>query len=76
MDRKLVSAALFVTVLGTLFLLTPLANVFQLQRRFFGVPAEMIYLFACWLALVLAALWLSRRLPREPEAEPQDGDDA
>ena len=75
MDRKLISGALFVTLVGTLFLLTPLANVFQLQRRFFGVPAEMIYLFACWLLLVAAALWLSTRLPREPEAEPHDGDD-
>ena len=75
MDRKLISGALFVTILGTLFLLTPLANVFQLHRRFFGVPAEMLYLFACWFALVFAALWLSRRLPREVEAEPHDEDE-
>jgi hypothetical protein len=75
MDRKLISGALFVTVLGALLLLTPLANVFQVQRRFLGVPAEMIYLFACWLALVLIALWLSRHLPREPEAEPRDGEE-
>jgi hypothetical protein len=75
MDRKLVSAALFLTLLGSLMLLPPLANVFQLQRRFFGLPAELIYLFACWLALILAALWLSRRLPHEPQAEPRDGDE-
>jgi hypothetical protein len=75
MDRKLVSAALFLTLLGSLMLLPPLANVFQLQRRYFGVPAELIYLFACWVALIGAAFWLSRRLPHEPEAEPQDGDD-
>jgi hypothetical protein len=76
MNRKLVSAALFVTVLGAMLLLPPLANVFQLQRRFFGVPAELIYLFVCWVALVGAAFWLSRRLPHEPEAEPGSGDDA
>ena len=75
MNRKLVSAALFVTVFGTLLLLPPLANVFQLQRRFLGVPAELIYLFVCWVGLVAAAFWLSRRLPREPEAEPGNGDD-
>ncbi len=75
MKRKAISAALFVTVLGTLFLLTPLANVFRQQNRFLGVPAEMIYLFTCWLLLVLAALWLSRRLPHEAEAE-SDGDEA
>jgi hypothetical protein len=75
MDRKLISAALFLTLLGSLMLLPPLANVFQLQRRFFGVPAELIYLFACWVALIAAAYWLSRKLPREPEAEPPNGDD-
>ena len=75
MNRKLVSAALFITVFGTLLLLPPLANVFQLQRRFLGVPAELIYLFVCWVGLVGAAFWLSRRLPREPEAEPGNGDD-
>jgi hypothetical protein len=76
MNRKLVSAALFVTVLGAMLLLPPLANVFQLQRRFFGVPAELIYLFVCWVALVGAAFWLSRRLPHEPEADLGSGDDA
>jgi hypothetical protein len=75
MDRKLISAALFLTLLGSLLLLPPLANVFQLQRRFFGVPAELIYLFACWVALIGGAFWLSRRLPREPEAAPRNGDD-
>ena len=77
MDRgKLVSAALFLTLLGILLILPPLANVFQLQRRFFGIPAEVIYLFACWILLITAALWLSRRLPREPEADPRPGDDS
>lgn len=76
MDRKLVSAALFLTLIGSLLLLPPLASVFQLQRRFFGVPAEVIYLFACWLALIGASFWLSRRLPHEAAAEPRDGDDA
>lgn len=75
MDRKLISAALFLTLLGSLMLLPPLANVFQLQRRFFGVPAELIYLFACWIALIAAAFWLSRKLPHEPEVDPPNGDD-
>ena len=75
MERKLISAALFLTLLGSLLLLPPLANVFQLQRRFFGVPAELIYLFACWVALIGAAFWLSRKLPREADAEPRNGDD-
>lgn len=76
MDRgKLVSAALFLTLLGALLILPPLATVFQLQRRFFGIPAEVIYLFACWVGLLAVTFWLGRRLPREPEADPRPGDD-
>jgi hypothetical protein len=75
MNRKLVSAALFLTLFGSLLLLPPLAGVFQLQRRFLGAPAELIYLFACWIALIAASFWLSRRLPHEPEAEPSNEDD-
>jgi hypothetical protein len=75
MDGKLVSAALFLTVLGSMLLLPPLASVFQLQRRFLGIPAELIYLFTCWVILILAASWLSRRLPHEPEADPGNEDE-
>jgi hypothetical protein len=73
--RKLVSAALFLTLLGSMLILPPLAVLFQLQHRFVGVPAEVIYLFVCWAALVAGAYWLGRRLPREPEAEPDAGDE-
>ena len=70
--RKLESAALFLTLLGALMILPPLAVVFQLERLVFGVPAEVIYLFTCWAALIGAAYWLSRRLPHEAEAEPNE----
>ena len=71
MERgKLESAALFLSLLGVLLILPPLAVVFQLERRLFGVPLEVIYLFVCWLGLIVAAFWLGRRLPREAEAEP------
>jgi hypothetical protein len=73
MDRKLISGALFLTLLGSLVLLPPLASVFQIQRRFFGVPTELIYLFACWVALIATSYWLSKRLPHERDAEPDDG---
>jgi hypothetical protein len=68
--RKLESAALFLSILGVLLILPPLAVVFQLERRVFGVPLEVIYLFVCWLGLIAGAYWLGRRLPREAEAEP------
>ena len=70
--RKLESAALFLSLLGVLLILPPLAVVFQLQQRLLGVPLEVIYLFVCWLSLIGAAFWLGRWLPREAEAEPPD----
>ena len=73
--RKLESAALFLSILGVLLILPPLAVMFQLERRFLGVPLEVIYLFVCWLGLIGAAFWLGRRLPREAEAEPPEGGD-
>lgn len=72
--RKLVSAALFLSVLGVLLILPPIAVLFQIERRFLGVPLELIYLFVCWAGLIGAAFWLGERLPRE--AEPPATDDA
>lgn len=74
--RKLESAALFLSLLGVLLILPPLAVVFQLERRILGVPLEVIYLFVCWLGLIAAAFWLGHRLPREAEAEPPPEDEA
>jgi hypothetical protein len=68
--RKLESAALFLSLLGVLLILPPLAVLFQLERRVLGVPFELIYLFLCWLVLIAGAFWLGRKLPREAEAEP------
>lgn len=74
--RKLESAALFLTILGALVILPPLAVLFQVERRVLGVPAEVIYLFVCWAALIAATWWLSRRLPRDAASEPHPEDDA
>jgi hypothetical protein len=70
---KLVSAALFLALVGGLLILPPLATMFQLERRFLGLPLEMIYLFVCWGLLIAGAFWLSKRLPHE--APPSSGDD-
>lgn len=70
--RKLESMALFLTVLGVMLIMPPLAVLFQLERRFLGIPAEVIYLFVCWAVLVAGAFWLGRRLPREAPAEPDE----
>jgi hypothetical protein len=70
--RKLVSAALFLTIAGALLIMPPLAMVFQVHRRVLGVPSEVIYLFLAWGALVAGAWWLAKRLPSEP-SKPRDG---
>ena len=64
--RKLESAALFLTIAGALLIMPPLAVVFQIQRRIFGIPAEVIYLFVVWAVLIVGAWWLARRLPYQP----------
>lgn len=71
--RKLESAALFLTIVGAILIMPPLAEVFQIERRVFGVPAEVIYLFVSWALLILGAWWLGKRLPREA---PNDSDEA
>jgi uncharacterized membrane protein YccC len=73
--RKLESAALFLTIFGAMLIMPPLALLFQLEQRFFGIPAEVIYLFVVWAGLVAGARWLGHRLPREPAAEPSAQDD-
>ncbi|RYE84641.1 MAG: hypothetical protein EOP19_11080, partial [Hyphomicrobiales bacterium] len=56
---KLTSAALLFCVVGTLLFLPPLVLLFNIRARFLGVPAEVIYLFAVWLTLVLGTAWFS-----------------
>ena len=66
--RKLESAALFTTLFGTLLFMPPLTLIFAREGRVFGVPVELVYLFAAWAGLVAVAFWLGRNLPRDPPA--------
>jgi hypothetical protein len=63
--RKTVSAALFVTLFGAMLFLPPLLRLVHHEARVFGAPVELVYMFAAWAALVLAALWLGKHLPDE-----------
>lgn len=67
--RKLVSAALVLTLLGVLLVMPPIANVFQIPRLVLGVPTAVLYLFFVWVLLIVGAGWLGTRLPREGEDE-------
>jgi hypothetical protein len=71
--QKLQSAALFFTIFAAMLILPPLVLLFNVEERFLGLPAEMIYLFVAWLALVGATAWFAYRLPHDPGLEkPED----
>lgn len=67
---KLISAALFFGILGTMLFMPPLVLLFNVRARLLGVPAEVIYLFAVWIVLVAGTAWFAYRLPGD---HPEDG---
>ena len=54
--------ALVLSLVGVLLLVSPLAGIFQLDIKLFGVPFTLIYLFTVWAALIAGTLALSWRL--------------
>ena len=70
--RKLPSAALFLTVFGAALFVPPLVLLFNGPVRLFGIPIEVIYLFAVWLGLVIATAALSAGLPRATSTQADD----
>jgi Na+/phosphate symporter len=73
--RKLPSVSLTMTIFGALLFLPPLVLLFNGPVRWFGIPAEVLYLFVVWFGLVLGTALLSRRLPRAPSpAEDGEGE--
>ncbi|WP_417309242.1 hypothetical protein [Devosia sp.] len=72
--RKLVSAALFLTIFGAMLFTPPLTQLFDVRTLLFGAPVQLIYLFTAWLLLALASWWLGRRLPHDPPASGEDAE--
>jgi hypothetical protein len=67
--RKLREAALITPLLGLFLLLPPFISVFSIDVSVFGIPLIVLYIFAVWIFLILAARFLSRRLmPEETTA--------
>ncbi len=76
MDRgKRVSAAFILTLAGLLAMMPPLTGLFQWRTRAFGLPIEVIYLFAVWAGMVLGAYLLSRIMPPDPPSSDAPGRD-
>ena len=63
-DRKISDRALILPLVGALLLLPPLAVIFQLDARVFGIPFTAFYLFVVWGALILGAALLSRQIQK------------
>ncbi|WP_294925823.1 hypothetical protein [uncultured Paracoccus sp.] len=61
-------AAFAVPLFGAVLLLPVFVNLFNRRLAIWGVPLEVIYLFAVWLGLAAGAFWLSRHL--RPSDEP------
>ncbi len=62
-SRRARDLAILLPVLGTVLLVPPLVGLFARgDARIVGVPLVVLYLFGLWLALIVGALLLTRRL--------------
>ena len=70
--RKLEHAAFMLPVFGAVLLLPPLLDAFAVRDRLFGIPIEVLYLFAAWILLIVGAGLVSRRMPRPERRQTQN----
>lgn len=66
-------AAGLLAVVGLFLLMPPVVGLFATPVSLAGVPLIVVYLFAVWLGLVLAAARLGRALePTAPPGQPPE----
>lgn len=65
--RKAREQAIALLAIGLFALLPPLAGLFELDRRIFGLPFTLVYLFTVWAALIVGAAVVARRLQDDDE---------
>ena len=66
-------AAAVLPILGLFLLIPPVIGLFAVPLDVAGVPLIVVYLFAVWLALALAAALLGRALERpDPPPDPAE----
>ncbi|HEY9568789.1 MAG TPA: hypothetical protein VIR38_11915, partial [Thalassobaculum sp.] len=66
--QKARDAILVVTVFGALMLVPPILPFFARPVALLGVPLILVYVFGVWLALIVTARILARRLPEQPRS--------
>lgn len=76
--QKARDAILALTIFGALLLMPPILPFFDRPLSLGGVPLIVIYVFGVWLALIVLAWVLARRVPMEkaPGAVPAPPEDA
>lgn len=67
--RKARDAAALLPVAGVALLASPLAGLFAQGGDLLGLPRVYVYVFGVWLALILLARVLARRLSGAPDEE-------
>lgn len=58
-------AAVILPVIAVIALVPPIILIFVRPALVAGVPLIIVYIFGVWAMAILAAFWLSRRLPGE-----------
>ena len=66
-QRKTRDRALILTLVGLVLLMPPIAGVFQVPGRVFGVPLALVYLFIVWALLIAGAARLAPALLQTAE---------
>ncbi|MEM9139319.1 MAG: hypothetical protein AAGB15_05770 [Pseudomonadota bacterium] len=70
-NRRTRDRSLVLLVIGLVLLMPPVAGIFHIDARVFGVPATLLYLFAVWALLIVIARSLAGALaaPTDPPAD-------
>jgi hypothetical protein len=71
--RKLEAGMLVLAVFGAMLIVPPLVYLFNRPISHFGVPQVVLYLFACWVLMIVGTAVLTHYLPKSEEDD--GGDD-
>ena len=75
-NPRLRDAAVLLPVLAAFLLMPPVITLFTGTHTVWGVPLIVAYLFGVWLALIVGAALLARRLAPQSAQDPAPPDDA
>ena len=65
-ERRVRDMSAALPILGVLIFMTPIIRVFAGAGTVLGLPVTFLFLFGCWLVLIMIARRLSHRLITEP----------